>query len=178
MKMKKLPKKWSKIDDLLLIPADHKINTDSLEELAIEYGVKRIARQWPILPDQIRSPGVQLIYGDNTELIQRENGISYSYDLTKSMFSRGNISEKIRFSKFNVHNEIIVDCFAGIGYWVLQLSKSKPPLKVYCIDLNPNQLISLERNIKLNKRDQSRFELIEGDCTKVNIPAVVCNLNM
>ena len=93
-----------------------------------------------------------------------------SYDLTKSMFSRGNISEKIRFSKFEVEDEIIVDCFVGLGYWVLQLSKKRPPLKVYCVDMNPNQLKSLERNIDLNKVDRNRFELIEGDCTKVQIP--------
>ena len=86
------------------------------------------------------------------------------------MFSRGNISEKIRFSKFDVESEIIVDCFVGLGYWVLQLSKKWPPLKVYCVDLNPNQLKSLERNIELNKVDRNRFELIEGDCTKVEIP--------
>ena len=86
-------------------------------------------------------------------MIQKENGISYSYDFTKSMFSRGNISEKIRFSKFNVYNEVIVDFFVGMGYWVLQLSKTKPPKSVYCIDLNPNQITALETNIKLNKRD-------------------------
>ena len=56
------------------------------------------------------------------------------------MFSRGNISEKIRFSKFSVLNEIIVDMFAGIGYWVLQLSKKKPPAKIYCVDINPNAI--------------------------------------
>ena len=58
----------------------------------------------------------------------------------KSMFSRGNISEKIRFSKFSVSNEIIIDMFVGIGYWVLQLSKKKPPAKIYCIDINPNAI--------------------------------------
>ena len=69
------------------------------------------------------------------------------------MFSRGNISEKIRFSKFNVLDEVVVDFFVGMGYWVLQLSKKKPPKSVYCIDLNPNQITALEKNIQLNKRD-------------------------
>ena len=68
------------------------------------------------------------------------------------MFSRGNISEKIRFSKFSVSNEIIVDMFAGIGYWVLQLSKKKPPAKVYCVDINPNaiEVKALRSHQKLN----------------------------
>lgn len=90
--------------------------------------------------------------GTDTTLIQNENGVSYKFDLTKSMFSRGNISEKIRFSKFSVSNEIIVDMFAGIGYWVLQLSKKKPPSKVYCVDINPNaiEVRALRSHQKLN----------------------------
>jgi len=46
--------------------------------LAQEHGVLRIARQWPIVADQIRTPGAELIYGEGNELIQRENGVSYS----------------------------------------------------------------------------------------------------
>ena len=109
------------------------------------------------------------------------------------MFSRGNISEKIRFSKFSVSNEIIVDMFAGIGYWVLQLSKKKPPAKIYCVDINPNAIEgralsdlskmsfrnwfvsialvkALKSNVRLNKRDESIFEFIQSDCLTANIP--------
>ena len=140
VKQKILPKRWQKFDDLLLVPADASLS--GLDSLALgtvlyslqgmdfkgksrtdkEYDVSRIAQQNPILDNDIRTPGARLIYGEGTEVIQKENGISYSFDFTKSMFSRGNISEKIRFSKLDVEDQVIVDLFAGLGYWVLQES--------------------------------------------------------
>lgn len=48
-----------------------------------------------------------------------ENGIIYSFDATKCMFSWGNLSEKLRMSRLDCRNEVIVDLFTGIGYFVL-----------------------------------------------------------
>ena len=81
--------------------------------------MSRIAMQNPIGNDVIRTPGIKLLYGEGTEVIQKENGVSYHFDISKSMFSRGNISEKIRFSKFDVEGQTVLDMFAGIGYWVI-----------------------------------------------------------
>ena len=84
------------------------------------------------------------------------------------MFSRGNISEKIRFSKFSVSNEIIVDMFAGIGYWVLQLSKKKPPAKIYCVDINPNAIEGrafIDHEFSLLVRLQSLGKSIKIECS-------------
>ena len=72
----------------------------------------------------MRTPGAKLLSGEDPWVLQKENGISYEYNLTTNMFSRGNISEKIRFSKFNVAEEVIADLFCGIGYWVLQVVTS------------------------------------------------------
>jgi tRNA wybutosine-synthesizing protein 3 len=51
--------------------------------------------------------------------LHTENGISYSLDATKGMFSSGNLSEKLRMGQLNCRNEVVVDLFAGIGYFVL-----------------------------------------------------------
>jgi tRNA G37 N-methylase Trm5 len=37
----------------------------------------------------------------------------YSYDITKCMFSWGNITEKLRIASFDCSNEVILDLFAG-----------------------------------------------------------------
>ena len=37
----------------------------------------------------------------------------YNYDITKCMFSSGNITEKLRVSKFNCDGETVVDLYAG-----------------------------------------------------------------
>ena len=38
-----------------------------------------------------------------------EQGIRQSFDLTKVMFSRGNISEKIRFGKLVMEGDVVLD---------------------------------------------------------------------
>ena len=43
----------------------------------------------------------------------------YSFDATKCMFSWGNLSEKLRMGSLDCRDEIIVDLFAGIGYFTL-----------------------------------------------------------
>ena len=37
----------------------------------------------------------------------------YAYDITKCMFSKGNITEKLRVASFDCVNEIVVDLYAG-----------------------------------------------------------------
>ena len=44
----------------------------------------------------------------------------YCFDVTKTMFSSGNITEKLRVSKFDCCGETVVDLYAGIGYYTLQ----------------------------------------------------------
>ena len=48
-----------------------------------------------------------------------EQGIRQSFDLTKVMFSRGNITEKIRFGHLVQPSEKVLDMYAGIGYFTL-----------------------------------------------------------
>ena len=44
----------------------------------------------------------------------RDNGIIYEYDVRKCMFSSGNVTEKLRVAKFDCHNQVVVDLFAGM----------------------------------------------------------------
>lgn len=57
--------------------------------------------------------------GNNGWVDHRENGITYSFDATKCMFSWGNLSEKLRMARLDCKEETVVDLFAGIGYFVL-----------------------------------------------------------
>lgn len=57
--------------------------------------------------------------GDDGWVTHQENGIVYSFDATKCMFSSGNLSEKRRMAHLDCRDEIVVDLFAGIGYFTL-----------------------------------------------------------
>lgn len=62
---------------------------------------------------------MEILVGDNGWVDHRENGILYSFNATKCMFSWGNLSEKLRMGHLDCKDEVIVDLFAGIGYFVL-----------------------------------------------------------
>lgn len=66
-----------------------------------------------------RDSTLEILLGDNGWVDHRENGILYSFDATKCMFSWGNLSEKLRLGSLDCRDEIVVDLFAGIGYFVL-----------------------------------------------------------
>lgn len=75
--------------------------------------------QGRILPTGTRDSTLELLVGDNGWVTHHENGILYSFDATKCMFSSGNRSEKLRMARLYCENETVVDLFAGIGYFVL-----------------------------------------------------------
>lgn len=62
---------------------------------------------------------MEILVGVNGWVDHCENGVIYSFDATKCMFSWGNLSEKLRMGKLDCKEEVIVDLFTGIGYFTL-----------------------------------------------------------
>ncbi len=104
-----------------------------------------------------RTPQIEFIAGaDEPEIIHREHGISYKFDLKKIMFSKGNINERARIAQLVEPNEIIFDLFAGIGYFSLIIGQTKKPRKIYAFELNPTAYHYLVENIKLNHINEEK----------------------
>lgn len=79
-------------------------------------GVKRVALSSRIVNDDYRTPSVEIKYDETSQggwVEHVDNGIKYAYDVTKNMFSKGNITEKLRISEWDCRDEIVVDLFAG-----------------------------------------------------------------
>lgn len=66
----------------------------------------RVAFQQAVNSNLMRTSSARLVYGDSGIVTHIDNGISYTYDITKLMFSRGNITEKIRVAAFNCDGEV------------------------------------------------------------------------
>jgi tRNA G37 N-methylase Trm5 len=62
-----------------------------------------------------------LLKGSNGWVEHKENGILYCLDITRCMFSSGNVTEKARMGRLQCARETVVDLFAGIGYYTLPL---------------------------------------------------------
>ena len=97
-----------------------------------------------------RKPIVEPIYGDKNETIHLENGIRYKLDVTKIMFSSGNIDERISMGEIVKEGEKIIDMFAGIGYFTLPMAVYGNPEVIHSIEINPVAFSYLKENIELN----------------------------
>lgn len=107
---------------------------------------------------------IEFITGENNpEVIHKEHGVSYMFDITKVMFSKGNINERKYLSQLVKKGEIIVDMFAGIGYFSLPIAINAEPSKIYSIELNPVSYQYLVENVRLNKLEDKVIP-IQGNC--------------
>ncbi len=100
---------------------------------------------------------------ENPIVVHKENGVLYRFDITKIMFSKGNVRERKYLSTLVHPNEIIVDMFAGIGYFSLPIAVHSPVKKIYSIELNPVAFQYLKENIKLNHVEDKIIPIL-GDC--------------
>ena len=89
--------------------------------------------------------------------------MTYGLDVTKVMFSSGNGTEKARMGGMAAAGETVVDLFAGIGYYTLQLLAHAGVAKVYACEWNPNAVAALRANLVSNGVAPQRCEVLEGD---------------
>ena len=101
------------------------------------------------------------------ETIHKESSLEYKLDVSKIMFSKGNLNERQRLIGMIQKSEVIVDMFAGIGYFSLGLAKFSPALRIYSIEKNPVSFRYLKENIRLNKIDNVMVK--KGDCRKIKL---------
>lgn len=148
---KNVPEKFEKIGDILIIhvPPSLQAWREEIGQAFKEvFQVKTVLMKGKIR-GEFRIPQCILLAGSDTSTIHKENGIFYAVDLSKVMFSTGNIHERIRMSQFP-HHETVIDMFAGIGYFTLPIAKFCTST-VFAIEKNWDAFYYLCRNIMLNK---------------------------
>ena len=151
--------KYKKIGDILIL--DKKYSGSDFEELSLKHNVKTIMEIDHIQGTK-REPVYRVLYGDETETINKENGCLFKLDLSKVMWSKGNNNERLRIAKLVEDDETVIDMFAGIGYFSIPIGVHANAKEIYSIEINPNSYHYLCENIKLNK--VNNITPILGDC--------------
>ncbi len=146
-----LPKHWVQIGDVLILPMREELlpyKREIAEVYAQVLEVKTVLRKGRIL-GELREPHYEVIYGDDTVTVHRENGILYKLDAARIMFSPANVKERIRMAGIAEPDELVVDMFAGIGHLSLPIAKHCGA-RVIAIEKNPYAFKFLVENIELN----------------------------
>ncbi|MGH0166654.1 UNVERIFIED_CONTAM: hypothetical protein FKN15_051281 [Acipenser sinensis] len=101
----------------------------------------------------------------------------YEFDVTKCMFSSGNITEKLRIASFNCSGETVVDLYAGIGYFTLPYLVHAGASFVHACEWNPHAVNALRRNLELNGAAQ-RCQIHQGDNRQLSLCDVADRVNL
>lgn len=160
--------KWKKIGKILLIDENLEHSYyGRIDSLLDEHNVDTIAKIKSI-DGKMRQPSIKVLAGNrSTETIHKENDCLFKLDLAKVMWSKGNTSERMRIANLVQNNEVVVDMFAGIGYFSIPIAKKSSPKKVYSIEINPDSYYYLQENIKLNKINKKTNKSIDNDLMEV-----------
>lgn len=167
-----VPDKYEFVGDILLVPRETFLE-DEWEGFAQEMWAKvcasttpafsRVARKAFIDASEKRQSHVDLLYVNPEALTSaraqespgwvevRENGIVYGWDITRVMFSSGNVTEKARMASIGCRDEVIVDLFCGIGYYVLPFLVHGGASFVHACEWNPDSVNALRFNLERNQ---------------------------
>ncbi len=154
--------KYKKIGDILIL--DNNYSNDDYESLSRKHNVKTIMKIDHIQGTK-REPVYEILYGNETETVNKENGCLFKLDLAKVMWSKGNNNERLRIANLVEDDEIVLDMFAGIGYFSIPIGVHSNAKHIYSIEINPNSYFYLNENIKLNKL--TNVTPILGDCKEI-----------
>ncbi|WNY23047.1 hypothetical protein MmiHf6_03440 [Methanimicrococcus hongohii] len=181
-----LPANKQKIGDILIVSIPDSLSHKNREIgrlLLLTDEKARLVLNDSGISGQFRIPDRELICfregeSNSTETIHKENGCKFKLDVARIMFSKGNLEEK-RILANSCDGEMIVDMFAGIGYFSIPIAvhsnfrNSEKPVKILAVELNPISYGYLCENIRLNGVE-SIIEPICGDC-KDSVPANIAD---
>lgn len=129
-----------------------------IKTVCLQHGIK----------GEFRKPKIEIIAGLKlTETVHKELDCVFKLDTAKIMWSKGNHFERQRLLKLVKPNEIVVDMFAGIGYWSVILARHTKAKRIIAIEKNPAAYDYLIENVCLNKL--YNITAIENDCRNIRL---------
>lgn len=162
----KLPSSYQIIGDVMLLKLPkiklpkqkQKIGQTILQMLPYVKTVCEIKE----IKGELREPSITALAGNGTITVHKENGILYKIDVSKVMFSKGNLYERKRLLEKIKEGETVIDMFAGIGYFSIPIARFTRAKEIISIEKNPTAYNFLTDNIALNK--VTNIIAIQGDC--------------
>lgn len=160
-----LPRGYFRLGDVLIVdlplPGDEAATAQAYAEaLRMRSVLGREGR----IEGEFREPRLRLVWGDRrTETVHRESGFEFRLDPAQVMWSPGNLNERQRVATWDCRGQVVVDCFAGVGYFSIPIAARGRARRVIAIEKNPIAFTYLVENASRNHVDL-RLEPVHADC--------------
>jgi len=157
--LKKIPNSYDIIGNIAILEFDQfkdsniNIKKQVAESLInLNNSILSVYEKKGIVKGIYRLRELELLYGEeNSETIHKENGCQFKLDVKETYFSPRLVFERKRISDEAFReNEMIVDMFAGVGTFSIQIAKLNNVL-INGFDINPEASKYFSKNIELNK---------------------------
>ena len=172
--LEEIPRSWERHGNLVVLPKNSFVSLQR-QTLAWEQVWKvvsevlrcvRVAVDGRVACDGFRTSTAELVLGKDGWVEHVDNGVKYIFDVTKCIFSSGNISEKIRVANLDCSGETVVDLYAGIGYFTLPYLIHAGAEVVHACEWNPHAVEALRRGLVANGVEK-KCRVYFGDNRKV-----------
>lgn len=152
--LEKLPSGFQKIGDIIILNLDESLldYKEKIGQAVLDiFKVRAVCNKTGKIIGKFREPQIEVIAGDNNTITTHiEHGCKYRFDIRKVMFAKGNVTERVRIAKQVKPGEIVVDMFAGLGYFTIPIGKLSKAEKIYSIELNPISFNFFKENLTIN----------------------------
>lgn len=166
-----LPRALDLIGDIAIIeiPVELKVHEKLIGEaiLATHKNVRTVLAKIGPIRGTYRLRRFEIIAGEHrTSTLHKEYGCKYKVDVRKAYFSPRLSHEHNRIASLIGKDETVVDLFAGVGPFSILIAKRNVDTRVYAVDINPDAIDLLKKNIRLNRVENRVFPLL-GDVKDV-----------
>jgi tRNA wybutosine-synthesizing protein 2 len=134
-----------------------------------ELGVATVLVRTGPIDGELREPRTETVAGGPTETEVVEYGVRWTFDAARVMFAAGNRTERRRAGRLVRPGEVVVDLFAGIGYFAVPAALPGRAARVVAVEKNPVAARYLALNAERNGV-AGRLVVVEGDNRSVDLP--------
>jgi tRNA (guanine37-N1)-methyltransferase len=166
-----LPRALDIVGDIAIIeiPSELKAHESLVGEAILEThkNIRTVLAKAGAVSGTYRLRKFDVIAGEHrTNTVHKEYGCKYHVDVANVYFSPRLSHEHKRISSLVQKDATVVDLFAGVGPFSVLIAKKNEDAKVYAVDVNPEAIEFLKRNIRLNRVENRVFPIL-GDARQI-----------
>jgi tRNA (guanine37-N1)-methyltransferase len=168
-KLSYLPKGFEVIGDIAIISIPMQLDEEKYliaEALASQRkDIMVVLRKTNKLHGTERVGEFEILMGDRTTTVHRENGCVFHVDIARSYFSGRMYFERKRIVELVKNGEDVLVLFCGAGPFLIPIAKTRN-VNIIGLENNPFACTFCKKNAKLNKIDA---DIILGDANSMNL---------